>query len=705
MKRLRTKMFLFILVPTLVFFVGTIIYVSLTVNDIATRDAQDTLLIQGESVAADVRQEIEGAIKALDTLAKTFTGIFESGQTMDRETANAMVQQLLYTNSEAISAWMFWDDNAFDGKDAEFANTEGHDATGKFIPVWSWTESGDFVLEPVSGYDEPGIVQENIESVLNTGNIALFEPYEYTVDGQTNLITSIAVPIKINDQTVGMTGFDISLENIDQVISELSFYGTGFAGLMANNGYVISHNNLDLIGTPYQETGAVKNHPEIGNVVEAIEQGFTYSIEGFSNALETDVYRLFTPIHFEGVEKPWSAFLAAPKDQVLKEANSLMVTIISIGLVIAILLTVILLFVTRSIVNPIQAIAHYMDFISKGDISQEELIVKAKDETGRLAQALNAMQAGLRELVGDITGAVDTVTIRSEELNQAANEVGEGTEQMAATMEQLAGGAENQANDSANLATLIGDFVNEIKNSSSDVTGIQDASQQVVNLTNHGKELMNTSTDQMEAIDRIVHDAVEKVEGLDRHSQQISELVTVIQDIAEQTNLLALNAAIEAARAGEHGQGFAVVADEVRKLAEQSASSVTNITDISNQIQAEASIVANSLRDGYKEVEQGTVHIRTTDETFKEISESVTTMGDNINRVTNKLQDIITNSTEMSSSIENIAAISEQSAAGVEEATAATEQVNATMQEVSASSEELSQLADELERLIEQFKV
>src|SRR5690625_7419979 len=92
---------------------------------------------------------------------------------------------------------------------------------------------------------------------------------------------------------------------------------------------------------------------------------------------------------------------------------------------------------------------------------------------------------------------------------------------------------------------------------------------------------MSTSTNHMKRIDQIVQDAVEKVEGLDRHSQEISELVLMIKDIAEQTNLLALNAAIEATRAGEHGQGFAVVAVEVRKLAEEYSNSVDQITLVS----------------------------------------------------------------------------------------------------------------------------
>src|SRR5690606_31462344 len=108
----------------------------------------------------------------------------------------------------------------------------------------------------------------------------------------------------------------------------------------------------------------------------------------------------------------------------------------------------------------------------------------------------------------------------------------------------------------------------------------------------HGFELIGTSIGGMRAAHRSIDEIARVMETLNRRSDEISEIVTVITEIASQTSLLSLNASIEAARAGEHGQGFAVVAAEVKKLAERSIVSSEQIKSLIRHVQDDIAAAA-----------------------------------------------------------------------------------------------------------------
>ena len=272
-------------------------------------------------------------------------------------------------------------------------------------------------------------------------------------------------------------------------------------------------------------------------------------------------------------------------------------------------------------------------------------------------------------------------------------------------MEELASGTEMEANTASDLSETMNTFSSKVQEANENGESVERYSHEVLEMTNRGNRLMNASLVQIENIEDIVHDAVKKVEGLDTHTQQITNIISVIQDIADQINLLALNAAIEAARAGEHGRGFAVVAEEVKQLAEQSSASVENIATFIHNIQSESTEVSKSLQGGFGQVEAGIKQVQETGQTFNDISSAVTKMVSNIQLVTSNLTEIAQDSKQMNASVQEIAAITEETAAGIEETTASTELTSAAMLEVSTSSKELSRLAQQLNDLINQFKL
>ncbi|MFW2110322.1 methyl-accepting chemotaxis protein [Bacillus spizizenii] len=363
------------------------------------------------------------------------------------------------------------------------------------------------------------------------------------------------------------------------------------------------------------------------------------------------------------------------------------------------------LYITRNIVKPIIRMKESANHIAEGDLSSDIEPLNSKDELGDLNEALHKMVGNLRDIVGYSKEISSRVLSSSQVLATATNETRSGSKHITETMNEMAEGSEQQAQDAVTIAESMNEFTESIDKAYNHGITISDTSQNVLELAVSGNENMDTSLQQMKTIHHIVQEAVHKVRSLEQHSQDINKLVQVINGIAEQTNLLSLNAAIEAARAGESGKGFAVVAEEVRKLADGVSDSVQDITRIVNGTQQEIYTVIEYLESSFTEVEKGTENLTDTGQAMQHIKQSVTHVADSIKEVTDGLKQLTNQSITINQSIENIASVSEESAAGIEETFSITEQSAHSMDQVLQNAEELEQLAKELNEKMNQFTI
>jgi len=366
---------------------------------------------------------------------------------------------------------------------------------------------------------------------------------------------------------------------------------------------------------------------------------------------------------------------------------------------------IIALLISRSISRPVNMVLNHTKLLADGDLSQEILSLKRKDEIGELVTGFQNLHLKLRGIVNNIQVNAEQVASTSVQLAASTEQTNRSIEEVTLAMQDMALSSDKQVGKVQQAFKDIDDFKKGISHITDNANQAANAVGQTTSFAEKGSETITNALGQMNEIGISVEEAVSVVKNLNQQSEKIGEIVNLITDFAEQTNLLALNAAIEAARAGEHGRGFAVVADEVRKLAEQSGNAAKNISDIVNEIKVNTNQAAQSMVKGNEDVKEGLVIVGEVNEMFKDIVRTIDNVAYNSENTLNAARDMERFVDSVIMAIEEMKVGIESNSAITQTVAAASEEQNASIEEISSSIEALSNMAEELRDLVNQFKM
>ncbi|AMO86569.1 Methyl-accepting chemotaxis protein [Solibacillus isronensis B3W22] len=385
-----------------------------------------------------------------------------------------------------------------------------------------------------------------------------------------------------------------------------------------------------------------------------------------------------------------------------KISKTLMITISVIGILLASCLAI---FITLNITRPLHRLTNAAHVIANGDLREEDVHVKTKDEIGELAAAFNAMKASLSSLISNVSLNVSSTTAASEQLASSTDEVSAASADIAKRVETVAESGSNSAAIGNDCAVAMDETAQGVSRIAEAAQVLNSHAMDMQTIAGEGGHTLQTAEQQMSVIQQSSYETKEKIKQLSRQSAEIENITKVITDITDQTNLLALNAAIEAARAGEHGKGFAVVADEVRKLAEQSKSSASQIAGLTSTIQKDTREVEESVNTTAQNVDQGVVYLQNAQVSFNHIVGSITEMTAQIQEVSASSEQISASTEEVAASIAEMAHAANSAAGEIGIVLSAVEEQTATMQEINEVAQSLSEGAVGVQEQINLFKV
>ena len=721
-----TKLIL-ILVASVIVSLGTMIFFTTKKQyENAEKQSQEYIKSTVKSYAIEQKAIFDKTITEVESIVNRIETAIKTDEKLTKEGMIEFQKNILKNNDFLYTAWIGFEDDSylFDRYDGSDKNPY-YTPKGVFQPLV--TKNGEkFEIEFLPEFDKDAIY---IKKAIENKRVSIVEPYEYELSGKKVLMATVSSPIIIDGKIIGVVGVDFTLEAINNAISSITLFDTGYFIFIEPSGTIISHKDSKRVGKIYADTA--NGDIDRMNILENQKQGKSYEFYTLAKATGKTSYFYSYPFEFGDTKRYFVLISASAEEEYLKSANDVRNFSLIFALVVTGLIVAIVMYSMRTLSKNLTIISSgllgFFSFLNKETTTTKQIEINSNDEFGTMAKVINENIKRTQDLINQDSALIDDVkrvvdivksghldtkiekstqNIGLEELKNSFNEMLEVTrENVCSDVNKVIALLEDfsRLNFRARLENDNGKIANGINNLASIINDMLKENK------SNGMTLEQSSKELLEDVDRLNLSSNEAAASLEETAAALEEITSNIRNNTENIAKMAKysNEIIKASASGE------ALANETTNAMDEINSKVSMVNDaisVIDQIAFQTNILslnaaveaatAGEAGKGFAVVAQEVRNLANRSaQAAKEIKDIVEKASEKANNGKSIATNMIDGYSELNNSISNTLVTIENVATASKEQESGILQINDAINSLDASTQKNAQVAEQISNM------